>query len=844
MDPAKEKMRLSLHVAGASKKRAADGEPGAEQAVQGGSNNPDEKGRKRQRARRDNYALSEIIGATVVEKQDGALLVQLDPHPNTSVSKPTLGLLPKEHLSDHPGHWDALFERYSVGSRVERAMVLSYKSRDTDEALINAADPDGDASSQGETKHRDQDNDKGHQSKTTATTKTKKKSKGKPEMKGREQSKSSGRAAAGDVSESPVLLTLKTALKVEASHKSLPSKLEQVVPDTPVAGYVSSVQDVGVFVRFLGGLQGLVHKSNVADGWVGDPREHVVVGQTVIAQAVVADLVKSRLYLTMKPSIVNTPSSVFVRTLLSELRSIFLRSSVDGAVARQQREHLRLLQLGQVVEARVVQLKQEVGIVLELVGRAGVTAFCLKDHCPMESPGVGSVVKCRVLDVDFEKAIVDVTLRSAHVRAGSATGRSRSISIDEGVSPLPVGVAASASSSGSAPSTLGLTPQSSLSTSSTENMAAPARGRTRSASLTLLGGGHVGRARSGSITDSLQAPTAVASNEREKGATSTAPAGAGPAAIGVVVELVKPQYAVLSIPARHHVLALACTASYNGRRPGLDALRVGIKCLARACPDAHESACDARLPLEVLEVIPEHGIEDRRPRARSGSVSESSGPRMHAALGSVVDCRVNDIGKKWMSVSLLRTKVAGVKGHRVRARVHLTDVADPGEVTGFAEFSVGDVVKGKIVEIVSAQANGDAGRRHRADSTAAEEQASGGDKEKAHSVVVVSLRPFEVAMPEPQVSPVLQWESAALKPGLVCTGIVDGHRDDGVWVSLSRSLRGFVHCTKLASRVEELERIFNDEGGVERSLPVGTPVQVQVESIDRSARRLDLRRMS
>ncbi|KAI9206531.1 uncharacterized protein BJ171DRAFT_422163 [Polychytrium aggregatum] len=73
---------------------------------------------------------------------------------------------------------------------------------------------------------------------------------------------------------------------IKAGH--VPTALDQIKPNSIIVGYVSNVIDEGCFVAFLGGLSGMVKKHNVSDSFVTDIREHVYVGQTVIATVVSA----------------------------------------------------------------------------------------------------------------------------------------------------------------------------------------------------------------------------------------------------------------------------------------------------------------------------------------------------------------------------------------------------------------------------------------------------------------------------------------------------------------------------------------------------------------------------
>lgn len=53
----------------------------------------------------------------------------------------------------------------------------------------------------------------------------------------------------------------------------------------------------------------------------------------------------------------------------------------------------------------------------------GVLGFCMKSNAPRLNPAVGSEVKCRILDIDWEQQLVDVTMRSSLITAPAATSQ-------------------------------------------------------------------------------------------------------------------------------------------------------------------------------------------------------------------------------------------------------------------------------------------------------------------------------------------------------------------------------------------------------------------------------------
>jgi small subunit ribosomal protein S1 len=95
-----------------------------------------------------------------------------------------------------------------------------------------------------------------------------------------------------------VVVTRRPLLEAEAAEAA--ARLwASLKPGTTLTGTVTSIRDYGVFVD-VGGLDGLVHISELAWGHVKDPRDVVEEGQTVSVRVLQVDPAAGRLSLSLK----------------------------------------------------------------------------------------------------------------------------------------------------------------------------------------------------------------------------------------------------------------------------------------------------------------------------------------------------------------------------------------------------------------------------------------------------------------------------------------------------------------------------------------------------------------
>lgn len=162
--------------------------------------------------------------------------------------------------------------------------------------------------------------------------------------------------------------------------------LDELKVDTCVHGVVTNITDFGVFVD-LGGVEGLIHVSEISWGRVNHPGDVVHVGQEVNAYILQVDKDRSRIALSLKRLCNNPWETAVERYYPGQLVKAVVTSVVPyGAFARLEEGldgliHITemgldegqtpadFLQEGQVVQARILHIdtkKQRLGLSLSV----------------------------------------------------------------------------------------------------------------------------------------------------------------------------------------------------------------------------------------------------------------------------------------------------------------------------------------------------------------------------------------------------------------------------------------------------------------------------------------------
>ena len=162
--------------------------------------------------------------------------------------------------------------------------------------------------------------------------------------------------------------------------------LDELKVDTCVHGVVTNITDFGVFVD-LGGVEGLIHVSEISWGRVNHPNDVVHVGQEVNAYILQVDKDRSRIALSLKRLCNNPWETAETRYYPGQLVQAVVTSVVPyGAFARLEEGldgliHItemgleegqtpaEFLQEGQTVQARILHIdptKQRLGLSLDV----------------------------------------------------------------------------------------------------------------------------------------------------------------------------------------------------------------------------------------------------------------------------------------------------------------------------------------------------------------------------------------------------------------------------------------------------------------------------------------------
>jgi small subunit ribosomal protein S1 len=181
-----------------------------------------------------------------------------------------------------------------------------------------------------------------------------------------------------------IVLSERAALAEPGRRNQL---LETLVPGDRVCGTVTNITEFGVFVD-LGGLEGLIHISELSWGRVRHPADVLELGQAIDVQVLQADRERNRVALSLKRLAPNPWASAEQRYQIGQVVTVRITSVVSyGAFARVE-EGLdglihcsemappgvkvipwQVLKEGQFVQARVVHIdatRQRLGLSLNL----------------------------------------------------------------------------------------------------------------------------------------------------------------------------------------------------------------------------------------------------------------------------------------------------------------------------------------------------------------------------------------------------------------------------------------------------------------------------------------------
>ena len=212
-----------------------------------------------------------------------------------------------------------------------------------------------------------------------------------------------------------LLLSIKPSLKAAAAkgHASNKSITKLKIGSLHV-GYIRSVTSYGCFVGLVHGLTGLVKMKDLADRFVADLAGDFAVGQTVAVQVLEYNAELDRAYFSLKgcDKRLNTMDKVFSKAYFRDQQ---LLKAGDGADS----EAFAALSVGKKVKVTVTNV-QKVGALVTLPG--DIQGFVTLHHTKGVRCKAGAVLPARVLDLDKDKGIVDLTLRPDLLKAKPKKG--------------------------------------------------------------------------------------------------------------------------------------------------------------------------------------------------------------------------------------------------------------------------------------------------------------------------------------------------------------------------------------------------------------------------------------
>ncbi|KAF9131428.1 rRNA biogenesis protein rrp5 [Mortierella sp. 14UC] len=233
--------------------------------------------------------------------------------------------------------------------------------------------------------------------------------------------------------------------------------------------------------------------------------------------------------------------------------------------------------------------------------------------------------------------------------------------------------------------------------------------------------------------------------------------------VEAVVELVKDDYIVLSIPEVNNMIAFAATRSLNNRKDRFIGYKVGekIKAVVAYVPKSQgkgQAAERVILSIEQASVSPRNGATKEAKKGTNAIANFED-----VKEGSIISARVANIQHSGMDVHL---------GGKIFGRVHLTNVADTyaASETLLKDFKKGQLLKCFVLQV-----------------------------DTSNKKIDLSLRPSRLAPESHSVvhDPEVKGFSE-LAAGGILQGFVSNVADKGLFVALSQKLTGRVKIAELS----------------------------------------------
>ncbi|KAF9215680.1 rRNA biogenesis protein rrp5 [Podila verticillata] len=464
-----------------------------------------------------------------------------------------------------------------------------------------------------------------------------------------------------------VHVSKKPSLVLAAKEKKFITSRSDLKEGHVYPAWVRQVAAFGVFVDFGNGIDALAFRHNLSD--VSDAV--YVRNQSVLAKVARIDPTDGRTEVTLKPSEVGTAETIqyqgeFLSAYFKQLERLAKMS--ESAVS-----------VGTTTMVEVKAIESDRWVVSYGANKGQVSL----DQVKGVKGKVGQKIVGKVLDVDFEKAQVDFTLKDSLITA--------------------------------------------------EEAKAAKAGKT-------------------SAADVAKTLSSLAALQKSQEAVDT------------VVELVKDDYIVLSIPSLDNMIAFAATKSYNNRKDRFMSYKVGEKIKA-VVVHAPKSQGKGQTAERVILSIDQTNVSTRNVPAKENK--KSNGPSIDkfedVKVGMIVTGRVAVVHNVDLGVHI---------GGKVFGRAHVTDIADtfaPAE-TLLKGFKKGQVVKCYVINV-----------------------------DTSNKKIDLSLRPSRLtpenhaAVHDPEVK-----GFSDLVEGGILQGFVSNVADKGLFIALNHKLSGRVKIAEMS----------------------------------------------
>ncbi|KAF9977457.1 rRNA biogenesis protein rrp5 [Actinomortierella ambigua] len=491
-----------------------------------------------------------------------------------------------------------------------------------------------------------------------------------------------------------VVVSKKPLLVLAAKANQLAKDLASVKPGDVLAGFVRGVTAQNVYVEFANGLSAVAFRQSLSDQFVTDANKFFVRNQSVLAKVLRVDAAENKIEVTLKPSEVNTSTvdyldqAEFLGSYFKQLERLVRKNNTNPPIAA-----------CALVE---VQQMESYGWIVSL--GEGKDGFVTLEQAKGVEGKKGLKTVAKVLDVDFEKEIIDFTLRKPLISKEEQK----------------------------------------------DATAAAAKGTTAAGAMFIRA-----------------VETYKKSIEKLNGLKKDNKT------VEAVIELVKDNYLVLSIPQVNHQIAFAATKSFNNREEPFMRYKAGQHIKARI---AHVPSAQLVKGAGLDRVI--LAIDQGSMGAVHASLNESGAAKKadkaqkpkqtvddfeDVKVGEVLYGRIATIQHTGLNIHL---------GGKVFGRVHLTDMAD--------EYAPGDDLtkkykKGQMIACVVISVD------------------------NSNRKVDLSVRPSRLD-PKAEIKPVdPEIKSMAdLSAGQIVRGVVSNVADKGCFIALNHKLSGRVMIAELS----------------------------------------------